>query len=120
MIPLAALALSSAFNASTDMPVNVTSCTSELTNSGQFGGSPILTIGFTNTSSKTISSIVFGISDGQDAEVPLTDAGTFNSGATVRHTYTSPISRVSGTKCVVRAVTFTDGDRWVAGTDTPH
>ena len=120
MISLTALALSSMLAASTDVPVDITACSSQLTNSGQFGGGPILTVGFTNTSSKTISSIVFGISDGRNAEVPLTDAGTFNSGVSVRHEFTSPISSVSGTKCVVRSVTFIDGNRWVAGTDTPR
>ena len=97
-----------------DAPVNVTTCSSELLSAGQFGGAPILTIGFTNTSSKTISSIVFGISDGQGAQVALTDAGTFKSGEAIHHTFNSPVSRVSGTQCVVREVTFSDGDRWVA------
>lgn len=120
MISLAAVALSSMLAVSTDTPVDVTSCSSQLTNSGQIGASPILAIGFTNTSPKTISSIVFGISDGRNAEVPLTDAGTFNSGTAVHHTFNSPLSTVSGTKCVVRSVTFADGDRWVAGADTPR
>ncbi len=120
MIPLAALALSSALAVSSGEPVNVTSCSSQVTNAGQIGASPILTIGFTNTSSRTISSIVFGISDGHNAEVPLTDAGTFNGGASVHHTFNSPVSSVFGTKCVVRSVTFADGGRWVAGADTPR
>ena len=101
-----------------DAPVNVTTCSSELTNAGQFGGGPTLTIGFTNTSSKTISSIVFGISDGQGTQVALTDAGTFKSGEAIHHTFNSPVSRVSGTQCVVREVTFADGGTWVAA--SPH
>lgn len=116
MIALAALALSSVLAVNDGMPVNITSCSSEITNAGQIGASPILTIGFTNTSSKTISSIVFGINDGRDAEVRLTDAGTFNSGTSVHHSFASPVSRVSGTQCIVREVTFSDGDRWVATT----
>ncbi|MBV8637856.1 MAG: hypothetical protein JO322_07195 [Candidatus Eremiobacteraeota bacterium] len=120
MIILAALALSSVLGAGTEIPVDVTSCSSQITSAGQIGASPILTIDFTNTSSKMISSIVFGISDGHNAEVPLTDAGTFNGGASVRHTFNSPVSSVSGTKCVVRSVTFSDGGRWVAGADTPR
>ena len=119
MMEVAGLFLSGLVVAVQPAPVDVTNCAAYMTNNAQFGGSPVLAIGFTNTSERTISSITFGVTSGSQPEAEVTDKGTFSTGAHVNHSFSSPVSGVTHTNCVVRSVTFSDGGQWVAGAEPP-
>jgi hypothetical protein len=114
MNALAGLLLAAQLAINGQTPVDVTTCSSQITNNGQFAAASLLTIDFTNTSARTIKSVTFGVSAGNQPEAQMTDAGTFTTGTPIRHTFTSPISNVTQPRCVVRSVTFSDGDEWVA------
>jgi hypothetical protein len=71
-----------------------------------------LKITFSNAAHKQISSVTFTVSDNGDRGATVVDVGTFSPGATIAHSFESPISGNSNLRCDVSSIGFADGSAW--------
>jgi hypothetical protein len=117
---IAALSAGPASTAYTNQPVQIADCSvassSPLSDVPGFAApySSDLTIAFTNTSPKTVSSVTFSVSDGRSTS-NIVDAGTFSSNVRIRHDFVTPqLIGAADVACSVQSVAFSDGSTWQA------
>jgi hypothetical protein len=109
----------------TQPPIKVAACdvqTSYLQESG--GDAPLavpdsatLSINFVNTAPKTVSSVIFDVTDDIGNAYTIKDAGMFTTGVAIDHEFNSKSIGASDAKCAIQKVTFQDGSTWMASSN---